>query len=216
MILVYLLGDISSRGTNLFLQGDGSAGNQSNNSQSSSYANYIVSAGAGVGGVAGVTSIGGRTTNIGDNAISLNQIANISGGNGPVTSLNTIDILGYAKGQTGSIQLAVSVYTIVVIIGIALNLIGQRTSSYLKAINRNGSGKGYASGDNRSADLAGIAISYGELERSVSGNLQSNLVIYMSGLNGIATSDIPTFSSPVKAGTSSQLSGLPSLAVNSA
>ena len=30
----------------------------------------------------------------------------------------------------------------------------------------------------------------------------------MSGLNGIATSDIPTFSSPVKAGTSSQLSGL--------
>jgi len=34
----------------LFLQGDGSAGNQSNNSQSSSYANNIVSAGAGVGG----------------------------------------------------------------------------------------------------------------------------------------------------------------------
>ena len=54
VILVYLLGDISSRGTNLFLQGDGSAGNQSNNSQSSSYANYIVSAGAGVGGGAGV------------------------------------------------------------------------------------------------------------------------------------------------------------------
>ena len=50
MILVYLLGDISSRGTNLFLQGDGSAGNQSNNSQGSSYANNIISAGAGVGG----------------------------------------------------------------------------------------------------------------------------------------------------------------------
>ena len=84
----YLLGDISGRGTNLFLQGDGSAGNQSNNSQSSSYANYIVSAGAGVGGGAGVTSIGGRTANIGDNAISLNQIASIGGGGdeGSVTS----------------------------------------------------------------------------------------------------------------------------------
>ena len=52
----YLLGDISGRGTNLFLQGDGSAGNQSNNSQSSSYANNIVSAGAGVGGGAGGAS----------------------------------------------------------------------------------------------------------------------------------------------------------------
>ena len=60
MILVYLLGDISSRGTNLFLQGDGSAGNQSNNSQSSSYANYIVSAGAGVGGGAGGAGGGAR------------------------------------------------------------------------------------------------------------------------------------------------------------
>ena len=66
----------------------------------------------------------------------------------------------------------------------------------------------YAIGDNRSADLGGIAISYGEFESGVSGNLQSNIAIYMSGLDGLITSNIPTFSSPVKAGTSSQLSGL--------
>ena len=67
----YLLGDISSRGTNLFLQGDGSAGNQSNNSQSSSYANNIVSAGAGVGGGAG----GGDNIGCGHGLVGQNNSA---------------------------------------------------------------------------------------------------------------------------------------------
>ena len=49
---------------NLFLQGDGSAGNQSNNSQGSSYANNIVSAGAGVsgGGAGGAGGGAGRSS----------------------------------------------------------------------------------------------------------------------------------------------------------
>ena len=58
----YLVRELSKRGLILFLQGDGSAGNQSNNSQSSSYANNIVSAGAGVGGGAGGASGGASNT----------------------------------------------------------------------------------------------------------------------------------------------------------
>ena len=97
MILVYLLGDLSKRGLNLFLQGDGSAGNQSNNSQSSSYANNIVSAGAGVGG--GTGGGGSLSSRCGYGIAGDDEIGQSGNGEGQNAAIQSSSQLGDLAGQ---------------------------------------------------------------------------------------------------------------------
>ena len=83
-------------------QGDGSAGNQSNNSQSSSYANNIVSAGAGVGGGAGG---GGSLSSRGSYGTSGDDEIGQSGkGEGQNAAIQSGSQLGDLAGQILSIN----------------------------------------------------------------------------------------------------------------
>ena len=117
MILVYLLGDISSRGTNLFLQGDGSAGNQSNNSQGSSYANTIISAGAGVGGGASGGGGGSDTRNGANSSHCLRELNDLIGAterSGNSAGIGAaINILALGQLSTQIIEVAILINSIV-------------------------------------------------------------------------------------------------------